>query len=131
MKQISNKISVILICISCISAYAQGTLGEYKKAIIVDSLFKDKVYNTPATFNWMPNNIMWYANNSKDSKQYYIVNPSTKTQKLIFDSEKLAEKINALTKEKISANDLDLKDLEYADGENRFKFQFKNLKLDC
>ena len=131
MRQVNKKITVIIILFCCISTFGQGTLEEYKKAIKIDSLFKDKVYNIPATFNWMPNNVMWYANNSKDIKEYFIVNPSTKTQKLIFDSNRLAEKLNALTNEKTSANSLDLKDLEYTEGENHLKFQFKKLKLDC
>ena len=50
-----KKISVVLTLLLCLVSQAQGTLKEDKRAQAVDSLFKNKVINTPKVFNWIGN----------------------------------------------------------------------------
>lgn len=54
-----------------LSAYflnGQGTLQEYKKAIALDSLFKEKVWNAPEEFHWIDNTQFWYANTTEKAR---------------------------------------------------------------
>lgn len=131
MKHITNKISVFFTFICCISVYSQGTLVEYKKAMAIDSLFRDKVFNTPSEFNWMPNNIFWYINNSKNGKEYLLVNVQNNQQKTFFNHIKLAEAIAEKTNEKVDANGMRISDLKFNSEQNELQFNFKNLVLKC
>ncbi len=65
MTRLSKNIIVISAFISFLISFSQGTLKEYKKAITVDSLFKNKVFNTPKEFHWLENDLLWYVNNSE------------------------------------------------------------------
>ncbi|WP_308993302.1 DPP IV N-terminal domain-containing protein [Mariniflexile litorale] len=127
----TQKISVVLTFICCISMYSQGTLEEYKKALAVDSLFKDNVFNTPSEFNWLPNNKLWYVNNSKNGKEYLIVSVEEKQQKPFFDHKKLADSLSEKTKESINPNNINISDLEFDSGKNELKFNFRKILLIC
>ncbi|MEN3324464.1 DPP IV N-terminal domain-containing protein [Mariniflexile soesokkakense] len=131
MKQILKKTSIISIFLCCISMYSQGTLEDYKKAMAIDSLFKDKVFNTPSEFYWMPNNTFWYINNSKKGKEYLLVNVEDKRQIPFFNHIKLAEVLTQKTNEKVDASNIKISDLKYDSDENELQFNFKNLVLKC
>ncbi|WP_111309922.1 DPP IV N-terminal domain-containing protein [Confluentibacter sediminis] len=126
MKQIMKKVSLVLTFICCISVYGQGTLTEYKKAVAVDSLFRDTVFNTPSEFNWLPNNELWYINNSENGKEYLLVNVAEQQQKPFFDHTKLAKLLSEKIEEKITPNNINIRDLEFNSDENDLKFSFKN-----
>lgn len=127
----SNKFIKIIGILCCYSLYGQGTLEEYKKALAVDSLFRDKVYNTPSEFNWMSNNKMWYVNNAKAGKQYYIVNPENQEQQVFFDHKKMASAISETTSKNVEADNLQLNDLDLNENDNNLKFRLDNLMLTC
>ncbi|MBD0832557.1 S9 family peptidase [Aestuariibaculum sediminum] len=126
-----SKFIKIIGVLCCYSLYGQGTLEEYKKALAVDSLFKDKVYNTPSEFNWMSNNNMWYVNNAKTGKQYYIVNPDKQDQQLFFDHKKMASAISKITSNKVDSSNLHLIDLDFNKNDNSLKFRLDKLMLTC
>ncbi|WMI65227.1 DPP IV N-terminal domain-containing protein [Aestuariibaculum sp. YM273] len=127
----SNKFIKIIAVLCCFSSYGQGTLKEYKKALAVDSLFRGKVYNTPSEFNWMSNNKMWYVNNAKLGKQYYMVNPDNREQYLFFNHSKMASAINEKANKHVSEDNLQLRDLDFNEEDNSLKFSIENLLLRC
>tara|TARA_R110002050_G_scaffold202806_1_gene338038 strand:- start:42253 stop:44505 length:2253 start_codon:yes stop_codon:yes gene_type:complete len=131
MERLSKNIIAISLFLCCFSAIGQGTLKEYKKAIAVDSVFKNKVFNTPKEFHWLSKNTFWYINNSKEGKEYLIVNTEQKTQKALFDNKKFAEALSQKTKTSIKYNDIKIKDLNFISEENELKFIYNNITLKC
>lgn len=44
-------ISLVLVLTSLLSLWAQGTIEDYKRAEAADKLFRNKVFNSPASFD--------------------------------------------------------------------------------
>ncbi|MDO3695321.1 prolyl oligopeptidase family serine peptidase [Wenyingzhuangia sp. chi5] len=126
MKAIKYKSIFTILILSCFATYSQGTLEEYKKAVNIETLFKDKVFNTPSEFNWLPNSTFWYVNNSKTGKAYFLVNPEKKEQTPLFDHAKLAKILSEKTNEKIEENDLSLSNLKLDTEKKVLSFSYEN-----
>ncbi|UZR96082.1 DPP IV N-terminal domain-containing protein [Chondrinema litorale] len=93
--------------------YSQGKLDDYKRAISLDTLFRNKTYNDPYAIKWLPDyKIFWYINTVKGGHEYMIVDAETNTQKLAFDHEKVAEKLTKLLGKPFDAKNLDLKNFQ-------------------
>ncbi|MBO0321811.1 DPP IV N-terminal domain-containing protein [Muricauda sp. CAU 1633] len=129
MGSFAKKISVFFILITCGTTLAQGTLKEYKKAIIVDSLFRDKVYNSPSSFHWLDTDLMWYVNNSTDGKKYLLVDPEQKTQKECFDHNALASLLSKEFNEEVDSKDIDISRLEFNEDLSELTFVYGEAKV--
>lgn len=129
MESFVKKISVFFILITSGTAFAQGTLAEYKKAIALDSLFRDKVINSPSTFHWQENNLLWYVNNTVDGKEYVWVDPSKQTQKKCFDHEALAKLLSEKFEKAIDSKNIEISELEFGPAMDELKFIFGKTKI--
>ncbi|MFD2101559.1 S9 family peptidase [Flagellimonas iocasae] len=129
MESFVKKISVFFILITCGTTLAQGTLKEYKKAIIVDSLFRNKVFNSPSSFQWLDTNLVWYVNNSADGKKYLLVDPEKKTQNECFDHEALAATLSKEFEKDIDPKDIDISRLEFNDDLSEITFVYGDAKV--
>ena len=124
MESFVKKISVFFILVNFGTSFAQGTLAEYQKSILLDSLFRDKVTNSPKNFHWQENNLLWYVNNTPDGKEYLWVNPSEKTQEKCFDHAVLAKLLSEKFEKDIDANHIDISELEFDADMAELKFTF-------
>lgn len=129
MRQAISKISVFIAFFAVSHVYAQGTLKDYKRAAEVDTLFRNKVYNSPRTFHWAEDNTMWYASDTKNGKRYYLVVPDEKKQREAFDHVRLAESLSALLKKEISAKDLPVGDIKFNEDGRGFTFVTDTLRI--
>lgn len=129
--RISKKFLVIIIFFFGFIAFGQGTLKEYKKAIALDSLFKNKVFNTPSQFHWLSNTKFWYINNTKKGKVYTLVDVNKKAQNLFFNHEKFAKVLTIQSHDTINANDINISKLEYKEDKNELGFTYKNKIYTC
>ena len=102
--------------------YAQGTLADYKRAEAVDSLFKGKVYHAPDAFHWFNNQQFWYKDFGPNGENYLLVHVKDQSQKPIFDTKKLAENLQKLTKNEVKPTDLKLTDLEFNEDKSKLIF---------
>ncbi|MEW2922787.1 DPP IV N-terminal domain-containing protein [Muricauda sp. ANG21] len=124
-----QKISVFFILVTSGALFAQGTLKEYKKAIIIDSLFRNKVLNSPSSFHWLDTNLMWYVNNSTDGKKYLLVDPVQKTQKECFDHNALASLLSKEFNEEVDSKDIDISRLEFNQDLSELTFIYGEAKV--
>tara|TARA_R110002051_G_scaffold185927_1_gene255300 strand:+ start:2257 stop:4491 length:2235 start_codon:yes stop_codon:yes gene_type:complete len=122
MKRVSVKIVSCFLFLSHFITSGQGTLKEYKKAITIDSLFKNKVINTPSEFHWISNNSLWYANNTKNGTEYFLVDAEEKNQKALFDFDKLIQILSEKIKENINKKNINVEDF----NDDELKFTYKN-----
>ena len=106
MKRLSIKIVSCILFLSYLITSGQGTLKEYQKAIAIDSIFKNKVINTPSEFHWISNNSLWYVNNTKNGTEYFLVDAERKIQKSLFDFDKLIQILSEKINENIDAKNI-------------------------
>ncbi len=109
--------------------YGQGTLEEYKRSLAVDTLFKNKVYNTPELFHWQGDSLCWYKNNTAGGAEYLLISTKDLSQKAAFDHRRLASGLQDITGKNVDAANLDLKDIRFADGS--FTFNTDSLEIRC
>lgn len=108
----------------CAKTTAQGTIQEYLNSNSVDTLFANKVFNSPTNFNWTKDNLLWYVNNSRKGNEYLLVSPMERSQKAAFDHAKLSESLSSLFGKNFLPGNLDLKNL-------RFSQDFSSLTFTC
>ena len=106
-----------------------GRWAEYQKAISLDSLFRDKVTNSPKNFHWQKNNLLWYVNNTPDGKEYLWVNPSEKTQEKCFDHTVLAKLLSEKFEQDIDAGQIDISELEFDSDMSELQFVYDEKKV--
>jgi dipeptidyl aminopeptidase/acylaminoacyl peptidase len=112
--------------------YAQGTLQDYQRAISVDTLFNDKIYNSPSSFHWTKTGLLWYANLSRSGKEYLLVNPISKDQKKAFDMAQLTASMSEMFHKKIKSESLTIDSLEFDRSNSIMTFILGDtLKLEC
>ncbi len=129
MESFAKKISVFFILISCWTSWGQGTLKEYKRAIIVDSIFRDKVFNSPSSFHWLDTNLLWYVNNSSNGKKYLLVDPEQKSQKECFDHNALASLLSKEFNKEVESKAIDIRKLEFNEDLSELTFVFDEAKV--
>ncbi len=124
-------LSVFIIFFALSNVSAQGTVEDYKRAIELSSLVNNKVHNSPRTFNWAEDNLLWYTSNTREGKKFFIVLPEEKKQQEAFDHFRLAESLSALLEKEISSEDLPVGDIEFNEDRSGFTFVTDTLKISA
>ena len=117
-----------LLCFS--SLFAQGTVEDYKRAESLDTLFRNKVFNTPSSFNWLSKNEFWYKNNTKEGSEYVFVNAETQEQKSAFDHQKLAAALSEKLEKDIESSKIDISNLKFDENKSILEFQLDTIKYN-
>lgn len=132
MKKLHKTICVILtLFLGIIHSFAQGTLAEYKKSIAIDSLFKNKIYNTPKVFRWVGNDYFWYINPIAKGKEYWVFDTQQQKQHLAFDHSRLATSLSKVLGKEVSPYQLSLDSLEFNKDFSTLSFVAENQKIVC
>ncbi len=132
MKKLHKTICVILtLFLGIIHSFAQGTLAEYKKSIAIDSLFKNKIYNTPKVFRWVGNDYFWYINPIAKGKEYWVFDTQQQKQHLAFDHSRLATSLSKVFGKEVSPYQLSLDSLEFNKDFSILTFVAENQKIVC
>lgn len=131
MRLISKNIALFLTLFVGFTGFSQGTLKEYKKANAVDSLFKNKVFNSPKEFHWIENNNLWYANNTKKGTEYLLVDTKQQKQIEAFDHNRLAQSLSKILGKKITSSVLPIDNLEFSKDLSSLIFTTDTLKISC
>lgn len=132
MKKLHKTICVILtLFLGIIHSFAQGTLAEYKKSIAIDSLFKNKIYNTPKVFRWVGNDYFWYINPIAKGKEYWVFDTQQQKQHLAFDHSRLATSLSKVLGKEVSPYQLSLDSLEFNKDFSTLTFVAENQKIVC
>ncbi|MEO2073388.1 MAG: DPP IV N-terminal domain-containing protein [Zunongwangia sp.] len=111
-------------------ASAQGTVEDYKRAESLDTLFRNKVFNTPNSFNWLNKKEFWYKNNTEKGSEYIFVNAETLEKETAFDHEKLARAISKLVDKKIETSKMDITNLEFDEAKSNLRFQLDTIQYN-
>lgn len=129
METFVKKISVFFILLTFQVSFSQGTLEDYKRANALDSLYRDKLINSPSSFSWSDNGLLWYVNNGAGGKEYLWVDPSKGIQKKIFDHQALAKLLSERFGKEIDSRNIQISGLEFNADLQEIQFIFDAKKL--
>ena len=95
------------------SLVAQGTIDDYNRAFSLQDKFKDKVFYSNVTPQWIAkSNCFWYVRVSPQGKTYLLVDAKKKTKITLFDHIKLAEKLSKASKKTVDMEKMTLSELK-------------------
>ena len=130
--KITLAILVILLFVFTKGLSAQGRLEDYKRADSLQNFVKDKVINTNIGNSWIgETDKLVYTLESKDKKEFFVVDAEKATKMLAFDHEKLAAALSAETGNKYAANKLPFDKLTFTKDENKIEFVIDDYKWTC
>jgi dipeptidyl aminopeptidase/acylaminoacyl peptidase len=88
---------------------------------------KKMVYSTSVDPHWLKlSNRFWYNFETPKGKFWYLVDPSTKSKKLLFDNAKLASDITLIVRDPFDAEHLPLENLKFSTDEKSITFEVKS-----
>ncbi|MDY0201751.1 MAG: DPP IV N-terminal domain-containing protein [Tenuifilaceae bacterium] len=92
---------------------------------------KKMVFSTRVDAHWLKNSTrFWYTYETSEGRSYYIVDPSKRTESLLFDNVKMAADISRLTLDPFDAQNIPIRNLEFLDNEDMIRFEIKSTLLD-
>ncbi|QCR25078.1 DPP IV N-terminal domain-containing protein [Pontibacter sp. SGAir0037] len=123
----------LLATLTCLSVWAQPTAsapakGNYQLA----SRFSPKklqklIFTTNLDPHWLRNSDrFWYEYETSNGKNWYIVDPATKSKKLLFNTDKLASAVTMIVQDPFDAQHFPIENLKFSDDEKSIQFEIKS-----
>jgi dipeptidyl-peptidase-4 len=85
------------------------------------------VFSTNVDAHWLKlSNRFWYVYETTDIKNWYLVDPATRSKKIMFDKEKLAAAITLIVKDPFDAQHLPIENLKFTKDEKSIQFELKS-----
>ena len=88
---------------------------------------KKMVYSTSVDPHWLKlSNRFWYQYETPNGKQWYIVDPASRTKKALFNNAKLAADITRIVRDPFDAQNLPIEELKFSKDEKNITFEVKS-----
>ncbi|MFD1257571.1 DPP IV N-terminal domain-containing protein [Mucilaginibacter terrae] len=102
--------------------------GNYQLAArFSPAKIKKMVFSTSVDPHWLKgSNRFWYMYETGNGKQWYIVDPSSRSKKPLFNPEKLAAAITLIVKDPFDAQHLPIENLKFTKDEKLIQFELKS-----
>jgi dipeptidyl-peptidase 4 len=133
MKKIYSLAATALLCAQ---AYAQApttaaqqvTKGNYQLAGRFSAAkIKKMVFSTSVDPHWLKgSDRFWYMHETGNGKKWYVVDPSSRSKKLLFDNAKLAAAITLIVRDPFDAQHLPIENLKFSKDEKSIQFDLKS-----
>lgn len=124
---------IYLICILAFtlsSAIGQElpTKGNYELAArFSPEKLKRLIFTTEVDAHWLKkSDKFWYEYETTSGKNWFLVNPATKSKTQLFDKDKLAAEITKIVKDPFDGQHLDITNLKFLEDENTIEFKIKS-----
>jgi len=124
---------LMLICMVlsvCPSGISQGTPADYLRADSYRTELAKLVYHADVRPAWIgESHKFWYRTRTMEGVRFFIVDADRKTKKPVFDHDKMAERLAALSGEEVKAEELPFQIIRFSENEQEvsftaFKFQW-------
>ena len=132
MKKILTLIAVLTgLCMSARQeADAQARIPEYVQA---EKFTQDKLntmlFSTTVDPHWFrKGNSFWYEYKTSEGKFWYVVDPSAKTKKPLFDRDEMASQLTEIVKDPFEARHLPIRNLKAGEDGRTFTFEVTSTK---
>ncbi|MBQ3613427.1 MAG: alpha/beta fold hydrolase [Bacteroidales bacterium] len=132
MKKILTLIAVLTgLCLSARQeADAQARIPEYVQA---EKFTQDKLstmlFSTTVDPHWFrKGNSFWYEYKTSEGKFWYVVDPSAKTKKPLFDRDEMASQLTEIVKDPFEVRHLPIRNLKAGEDGRTFTFEVTSTK---
>ncbi len=104
------------------------TKGNYELAArFSPEKLKKMIFSINVDAHWLKkSDRFWYEYETTEGKNWYIVNPATKSKTSLFDKDKLAAEITKVVKDPFDGQHLDITNLKFLEDENTIQFKVKS-----
>lgn len=129
-----RKLCTFLLTGLCFIASAQESGKKIKANYDLAAKFspaklQTMIFSTDVKPSWINHSDrFWYEYRTSAGKSWYLVDPRTKTKKLLFDNADLAAKVTKIVKNPFDAQHLPLENLEFTDDEKKIRFEVRSTK---
>ncbi len=103
-------------------AFAQGSIEDYNRAFSYPDRVKDKVFYSNVVPHWISPTEFWYIQNTPTGKIYTLIDAKLKSRKLLFDHMMLNEKLNEMSKQNVTVDQLSLNGLRVSTTKDTLRF---------
>ncbi|MFT3752667.1 MAG: DPP IV N-terminal domain-containing protein [Paludibacter sp.] len=111
------------------SLFAQGTVEDYNRAFSLTDRFKDKVFYSNITPQWIgKSDQFWYIRYTPQGKTYMLVDAQKKTRTALFNHMKLAETLSKVTGKTVDVEQISLPNLRVSTNLDTLRFTTNNTK---
>lgn len=109
-------------------AQEPATKGNYELAArFSPEKLKKMIFSISVDAHWLKrSDRFWYEYETTEGKNWYIVNPATKSKTSLFDKDKLAAEITKVVKDPFDGQHLDITNLKFLEDENTIQFKVKS-----
>ncbi|MGY6741311.1 MAG: DPP IV N-terminal domain-containing protein [Cecembia sp.] len=126
-----KKVYLLLFCwlaIGAVQAQTSPTQGNYELAArFSPEKLKKMIFSTSVDAHWLKkSDRFWYEYETSEGKNWYIVNPATKTKTKLFDNDLLAAEITKVVRDPFDGQHLDISNLKFLEDENTIEFKVKS-----
>ena len=125
---------VLTAIIPALPAGAQGTIGDYQRAMGLREKYENLTAGSPEPATWLEKSTrFWYRRSVKGGNEFVLVDAATEAKQPAFDHEKLAAALNdAIKPEKpYTAVTLPFNRFAFADGEQAIEITVTNTAWLC
>ena len=126
-----KKVYLLLVCwmsLGSIIAQEVPIKGNYELATrFSPEKLKKMIFSTSVDAHWLKkSDRFWYEYETTEGKNWYIVNPATKTKAKLFDNDRLAAEITKVVRDPFDGQNLGITDLKFLEDENTIQFKVKS-----
>jgi dipeptidyl-peptidase-4 len=120
---------IIAISIFSISGYAQKANFQLAEKLSSENMRK-MISSTSVRPNWLKDSdIFWYQYKTGDGENYYIVDASKRSKKLLFDNQELGSELTLLTQKPYNPKELPIKNIDFKKSKTTFTFQIDSINF--
>ncbi len=122
--------SAIVLTFCALTTSAQERIPEYLQAEkFTQPKLNTMLFSTTVDPHWFQKgNCFWYEYKTSEGKFWYVVEPSSKSKKLLFDREYMASQLTQIVKDPFVANQLPIENLKAQEDGRTFTFEVKSSK---
>jgi len=123
--------AMILVSLSAV-IFAQGQQADYERSTNLRDKLQPLALNIVNQSGWIEKTLrFWYRKSVKGGNEFNIVDASTTEKKIAFDHEKLAATLALVIEDKVDANNLPFRSIEFKDNEKLVEFNVGESKYSC
>jgi dipeptidyl-peptidase-4 len=127
MKKLYSLAAASLVCAQ-LFAQAPPVKGNYQLAArFSPQKIRKMVFSTSVDPHWLKGtDRFWYMFETSNGKKWYIVDPSARSKKILFDNAKLAAAITLIVRDPFDAQHLPIENLRFTKDEKAVQFELKS-----
>jgi dipeptidyl aminopeptidase/acylaminoacyl peptidase len=116
-----------------LSASAQGTIADYRRALEMDETLDDTVVNSPGDPHWLEDSPhFWYRKSVEGGNSFVLVNAEQREKQPAFDHERLATTLtDSIDGESYTSMSLPFWTFRYTEGREAIEFEAAEASWRC